>query len=338
MVAVLIVLLLFFTIYTKGNFFSPFNITNIINQSCYLIVASLGMLFVMLVGGMDLSIGYQISLYSVICGLLMRDYGWGTLQVALICMLLGVVMGYVNGLLSEKLHVFSLIITLATAYSLRGISSILSHSETIRGFPDSFSVIGSDRIFSFQLGSNPIVGTGSVTWAMLITAVIVIVVSFILNKTYFGRYIYGIGGNAEAMRLAGVNVQFIKMTLFAICGFLTAISALILASRTGSVNVNTGVGTEFSALTACVVGGVAVQGGMGKVWGLVVGVFVVNVLSNGMQIMEMGQYPQYVAKGIVLIVAVGFDVYQKTAREKVYNREPQVLIETESSGSVTAES
>lgn len=316
MVIVLLALMLFFTVYTKGTFFTPYNITNILNQSCYVIVAGIGITFIMLTGGMDLSVGYQISLGCVITGLLMRDHGFGTIAAILVCACLGVGMGLLNGILSVKLRVMPMIITLATSYTLQGISSILSNSETIRGFPESFQNIGQSKLFSFTLGENATTGTGSITYAMLLTALLVGVASFILNRTYFGRYIYGIGGNEEAMHLAGVNVQRTKIVLYGICGLFVSVSALILASRTGSVSVNTGVGTEFTCLTACVVGGISLKGGEGHLWGMVVGVFVVNVLSNGMQIMGMGQYPQYVAKGIVLIAAVGFDAYQKHHAKK----------------------
>ena len=310
MVLLLLLLIVFFTTVTD-SFFTPYNLFNIVNQSVFVIIAGIGITFVMISGGMDLSIGYQISLSCVITGLLMRDYGFGTLPAILVCMAVGTTIGLINGFLSVKLRVISLIITLAMAYTLQGVSSILSNSETIRGFPKSFEVIGQGKLLVIKLGANDVTSMGSITFAILIMIALVGIASFILNKSYFGRYIYGIGGNEESMRLAGINVDRTKILLYGICGMFASLAAIVLASRTGSVSVNTGVGTEFTCLTACVVGGISLKGGEGHLWGMVVGVLLVNVLSNGMQLMGMGQYPQYVAKGIVLIAAVGFDAFQK---------------------------
>jgi len=144
--------------------------------------------------------------------------------------------------------------------------------------------------------------------------------SFILNFTWFGRHIYAIGSNEEATRLSGVNVNQVKMLVFSLCGFFTSIAALVLFARSGSAASATGPGTEFTAMTAAVLGGISFKGGEGKMWGLVTGVLILGVLSNGMQLVGLNTYAQYIVKGFVLLLAVGFDLLQKEGLSKVSRR------------------
>jgi ribose/xylose/arabinose/galactoside ABC-type transport system permease subunit len=146
--------------------------------------------------------------------------------------------------------------------------------------------------------------------------VIVAIASFVLNKTYFGRYVYALGSNEEAAHLAGLNVSGTKIMVFAICGFFVAISAILLVARSGSATSAIGVGTEFTGMTAAVLGGVSFKGGSGKIGGVVIGVLILGVLSSGMQIIGLGTYPQYIAKGLVLLAAIGLDNYQKTSKQR----------------------
>jgi ribose/xylose/arabinose/galactoside ABC-type transport system permease subunit len=301
-VLVLIALVIVFSIISPV-FFSVKNLVNIFVQQSYVIIAAIGLSFIMIGGGMDLSIGYQMSLVSVITAAAMM---WWNLPVAValvIGLLIGLVLGVVNGVATVKLNVHPLIVTLGTMTIFQGLSYIISQSSSIYGLPTAFKVIGQGYV-------------GPIPVSVIIMVILALLASFILNKTYFGRYIYAIGSNAESARLAGINVNLIKVALFALSGFFVAISAIILTARSGSATSTTGPGTEFTCMTACVLGGVSFKGGAGKVWGVVVGVLILGVLATGMQIIGLGTYPQYVAKGIVLLLAVGIDNYQKTAKIK----------------------
>lgn len=315
---VLLALCVIFSLSTPA-FLTPYNLMNILNQSAYVFVAGIGVAMVMLAGCMDLSIGYQISLGAVVAGLLMRDTGLPTAAVILLVLLLGFAMGMLNGVLVVKLKVFPMIITLATSYMFQGLSCIVSNVESIRGFSDAFIYIGQGKLFSFTIGGS----IGTFTFGMLLALILLIFFSVVLNRTYFGRYIYGIGGNEEAMRLAGVNVDLVKMLIFGICGALVAVSTVMLSARTGSVSVNTGVGTEFTCLTAGILGGISFKGGEGKISGMVVGILIMNVLGNGMQLLGMSQYPQYIAKGIILTTAVGFETFQRMSRMRQKNKQDE---------------
>lgn len=279
-------------------FFTANNLVNIFVQQAYVIVAAIGLSFVMIGGGMDLSIGYQMSLVSIITSISMM---WFDLPIGVAILLgvaTGVLLGMFNGFAAIKLKVHPLIITLGTMTIYQGLSYIISKSNPIFGLPDAFKFIGQGYI-------------GPIPFSVIIMIIVALIASFILNKTYFGRYVYALGGNEEAARLGGVDVHKMKLLVFAICGFFVALAAIILVARAGSATSSTGVGTEFTCMTAAVLGGISFKGGSGKVWGVITGVLILGVLSNGMQIIGLGTYPQYIAKGFVLLAAVGFDTYQK---------------------------
>jgi ribose transport system permease protein len=285
----------------KHEFFSITNFKNILTQQAYVIIASMGLAFIMISGGMDLSVGYQMSLVGVITSISMM---WAHLPVAvsvLIGLVTGVVLGMFNGFATIKLKVHPLIVTLGTMTIFEGVSYIISHSNPIFNLPVSFKFLGQGQVFGVPV-------------CVLIMIVIVLIASFILNKTYFGRYVYALGSNEEAAHLAGVNVNFIKIVIFAICGLFVAISSILLTARSGSATSAIGVGTEFTCMTAAVLGGVSFKGGSGKVSGVVIGVLILGVLSSGMQIIGLGTYPQYIAKGVVLLAAIGLDNYQKDSK------------------------
>lgn len=301
-ILVLFGLIAFFSI-VSPYFLSVSNLVNIFVQQSYVIIAAIGLSFVMIGGGMDLSIGYQMSLVSVITSISMM---WFDIPIGLaivIGVITGIALGMVNGFAAIKLKVHPLIITLGTMTIFQGLSYLISKSNPIFGLPDSFKFIGQGYV-------------GPIPFSVIIMIIVALIASFLLNMTYFGRYVYALGGNEEAARLGGVSVNKMKLLIFAICGFFVSISAIILVARAGSATSATGVGTEFTCMTAAVLGGISFKGGSGKVWGVITGVLILGVLSNGMQIIGLGTYPQYIAKGLVLLAAVGFDTYQKLQSQK----------------------
>lgn len=291
------------------SFLSPFfltvqNLSNIFVQQSYVIIATIGLSFIMISGGMDLSIGYQMSLVGVITAILMKRLNVPVPLAILIGLALGVVLGLVNGIAAIRLKVHPLIVTLGTMTVYQGISYIASNQSVILNLSPYYKAIGQGYVF------------GVIPISVIIMIVVALIASFILNKTHFGRYIYALGSNEEAAHLAGINVVRIKLAVFAICGLFVAMAATILFARTGSAASNTGPGTEFSAMTAAVLGGISFKGGEGKVWGILVGVLIIGVLGNGMQLSGLNTYAQFIVKGLVLLAAVGFDTYQKESALK----------------------
>ncbi len=206
--------------------------------------------------------------------------------------------GYVNGVLVTRAKMPPLIVTLAMQGGLYGISYIITNSHSIAGFPDSFRFIGQGYI-----GFLPV--------PVVLMVVILAVGWFVLNKTYFGRYIYAIGGNDDVARLSGIRVNRIRRIVYMLGGLFAGVSGVIFLSRLMSGQANTGMGFEMDVLTALVLGGVSINGGSGKIFNAVMGVAIIGVLNNGLVLINVNQHVQEVIKGVVLIAAVAFDCISK---------------------------
>jgi ribose transport system permease protein len=215
----------------------------------------------------------------------------------------GTGLGAINGLLCIKLKIHPLIITLGTSAIFKGMGYIINQSRNIMGFPDSFRWFGQGFVWGIPV-------------PVIVLIVVALIGSFILTKTYFGRRIFALGGNEEAARLAGVNINRMKFTLFVICSFFSAITTILLLSRVFAGQTFTGQGLEFDCLTAALLGGVSFKGGEGSIFGLMVGMLIIGVLNNAMQLASFPDFSQTVVKGAVLLIAVAFDVYQKNRKAK----------------------
>jgi ribose transport system permease protein len=298
---VLLMIVLFFWSFSSA-FFSLDNFMNVLVQNAYLVIAAMGETIVMISGGIDLSIGYQISIVSIIIIILMK-LAVLSLPVTIICGLVaGLLLGMINGYLIMKINVHPIITTLGTMTVLQGISFVILQSETKYTVPAALKLIGEKCIFSLPL-------------SLFIALFIVLISSFILNKTYIGKYVYVIGESIEVGRLAGINANAMKIFAFSICGFFNAVSAFVLLARTGALSPSMTDGTGFTVITAAALGGVSLRGGEGKIWKVIVGVFVLAILANGMQFIGLGIYPQHIAKGIILLVAIAMDSTQKRKDE-----------------------
>ncbi|MBK8049205.1 MAG: ABC transporter permease [Anaerolineales bacterium] len=285
------------------NFFTPNNFIILLRQVSFTAISSVGLAFVMIAGGMDLSIGAQITLTNVLTAILMARMGVPPIFAILFALVLGTLLGVNNGYISIILKVHPLIVTLGTMTIYKGLGYIAANGNSISGLPESFKFLGQGYI-------------GPVPVPVIIMVLVVIAGAFVLNKTYIGRFVFALGGNEEAARLAGVNVRRMKIFVFGVCGFFSAITSLLLLSRVFSGQVTTGQGMEFDCMTAAVLGGISFKGGEGTISGLLAGVLIIGVLNNALQLLSLGDYYQMVIKGVVLLAAVGFDTYQKNRKSK----------------------
>jgi ribose transport system permease protein len=302
---ILIGLVILFT-FMSPNFMTSYNIRILIRQVSFVAISAVGLMFVMIGGGIDLSIGSQIILTNIVLSIMMA-YAHVPLIIAIpLTLVLGTILGIINGFLSIKLKIHPLIITLGTASIYKGIGYIIAASRNIMGFPDLFRFFGQGYI-------------GPIPVPIIVMIIVALIGNFVLVRTYFGRYTFALGGNEEAARLAGVNTNRMKVTLFAVCGFISGITSVLLLSRVFAGQVSTGAGIEFDCLTAALLGGVSFKGGEGTIFGLITGVLIIGVLNNAMQLASFPDFSQNVVKGVVLLAAVGFDTYQKNrkARETV---------------------
>jgi ribose transport system permease protein len=299
---ILIVLMVLFS-FSSPYFLTLRNLTNIVTQNTYFIIAAIGLSFVMIGGGIDLSVGYQMSLVGVVTAMCMMVYQLPVWLAVLIGILLGTVLGFFNGLIVTNVKVFPLIVTIATSTVFQGISYIVSKASTYRGYPDEFLVIANGKLLG-------------ITYDVWLTLALVLLASIVYSKTSFGWNVLALGGNEEAARLAGIKTRAIKISIYAICGFFVSLATMVMIAKANTTNSMFGPGTEFTCLTAAIVGGISFMGGEGNMLGLVTGVFILAVLGNGMQLAGLGTYAQYIVKGIILLGAVTFDEFQKSGRLK----------------------
>ncbi len=245
-VLVLLLLMLLFSL-VSGSFFTVRNLTNIVTQNTYFIIVAIGMSFVLISGGIDLSVGYMMSLVGVMTAMLMVRWNFPVWASVLIGLSLGTVLGLINGLIVTRIRTFPLIVTLATSVIFQGVSYMVSGARTFRAYPSSFEFITKARLWG-------------IPFDVYLTLFIVIVVALIYYKTVWGIRVVALGGNEEGLRLAGVNTRRIKALVYTVCGFLTAVATMVMISKSNSTQSSFGPGTEFTALTAAIVGGVSFSG------------------------------------------------------------------------------
>ena len=307
MVFVLIGLLIVFAVLCQvikdRNFLSFANLLNNLGQNANLLIIGIGITFIMLGGGMDLSTGYLVATVGVVMALV-NGAGLGFIPTILIGILLAVAISALNGAIYAWLKVFPFIITLATQYILNGATYLLTDgvSKTFRDLSGGFKILG---------GYNITFAPGVALKSGVIVAILMVALgAFILNKTHFGRNVYALGSNPEAVALSGVSVGAMRIAVFALAGFFFGVSQVVNVGYIGAVNNSMGVGTEFTVMAGCMLGGVKMGGGGGKMSNMVVGVLIIGVLNSGMNFLNMNQYWQYVALGVVLLAAIILDTLQ----------------------------
>lgn len=293
---VLLVLLIFFSIASE-NFLNSNNLLNVARQVSMLGIVAVGFAFVLLLGGIDLSVGSVITLVNIVCAWLMVNAGWSPVFAVVAALTLSAAIGFLNGWIIANIQMPSIIVTLAMLIIIEGVAYLICGGLPIYGFDESFAVIGQGYI-------------GPIPIPVVIMAVVMALGGFILSKTYFGRYFYAVGGNEEAAKLSGIDVNKVKYLVYTLSGFFAGVAGVVILSRTNSGQVLSGKGFEFDVLTACVLGGVSVSGGFGKISNVLAGVLILGVLSNGLVLLDVSQFVQMVIKGAVLLGAVALDSLQ----------------------------
>lgn len=297
---VYVVLVIAFTI-ANPRFLNPSNLLTMLRQVSMYGIASIGMTFVILLGDIDLSTGSIVTFVNILCAYLMVNKGMGMVPAIIITLVAAVLIGILNAFMVSSIGIPALIATFATQTAFQGLALIISGGLPINGFPDAFRIFGQGYV-------------GIVPVPVIIMAICFAIGSFILNKTYFGRYFYAVGGNVEAAKLSGIRVGRTKYLVFALSGLFAGLAGIVMLSRTSSGIANAGVGFEFDVITCVVLGGVSVAGGFGKISGVVAGTFIIGALKNGMVLMNIDSYVQNIVMGVVLALAVGFDCIQKKRR------------------------
>ncbi|MDB6452979.1 ABC transporter permease [Falsirhodobacter sp. 20TX0035] len=277
--------------FASDNFFSVSNIFNVLRQVSIVAILAVGMTFVILTGGIDLSVGAVMALAGTIAAGLMVNFGMPGWVGLLAGLGVGVVLGVFNGFLVAWGRMPAIIVTLATMGIARGLGLIYSGGYPISGIPSWISWFGVGRIGIVPVPVIAMVIVYALAWVLL-------------QRTAFGRHVYAIGGNELAAKLSGVKTQRVKLAVYAISGVTAAIAALILTGRLMSGQPNAGVGFELDAIAAVVLGGTAIAGGRGLILGTLIGAILLGILNNGLNLMGINPYMQDVIKGLIILLAI----------------------------------
>jgi ribose/xylose/arabinose/galactoside ABC-type transport system permease subunit len=284
------------------NFATSGNFITILRQVSNIGILAVGMTFVLISGGIDLSIGSMLPLTGVATALFLTRFGLNTLAGCALGLCIGLLVGLINGLFVTYTRMPPLIATLGMSYVARGMAFIITSGYPVYGLPPSIKILGQGYIFTV------------VPVCVLIMAGVIILGAVIMNQTHLGRQFYALGGNEEAARLSGISIRRTRVIAYVICGLLAAVSGIVMMSRVNSGQPLSGTGMEMDALIACVVGGISVAGGEGRATGMIGGMLVMGVLANGLAVGGMNEYMQMVVKGAVLIIVVAVDSLSRLRR------------------------
>ncbi|ESY49304.1 ABC transporter permease [Mesorhizobium sp. RSR380A] len=315
----LIAVLIFFSI-AAPNFLSTANLILMSKHVALNAFLAMGMTFVIVTGGIDLSVGSIVGLCGMVAGYLVLNgidlqFGYtiyfNVVEIALITLAVGILIGAVNGLLITRLNVAPFIATLGVLYVARGLALLSSDGRT---FPN---LVGKPELgttgFGF-LGAGRLLGLPVAIWILIVVA---LAAAYLAKYTPLGRHIFAVGGNERASRISGVRVNVVKMFVYMFSGFCAAIVGLIISSELMASHPATGESFELNAIAAAVLGGTSMSGGRGTIGGTIVGAFVIGILSDGLVMMGVSSFWQMVIKGLVIIVAVVVDQAQRRLQSRV---------------------
>lgn len=284
------------------SFFDGKNMLTVLRQICINALLAFGMTFVLIIGGIDLTVGSVVGASGVAVVMLM-EAGVGMIPAILIALALGAVIGLINGTIIALTGMPAFIVTLSMMGSIRGLAYIITDGRSKASSNQTFTSMGNGYLLGIPI-------------PIYILAVVMIIVSIILYKTKFGRRMYAIGGNPTAAKYTGINIKGITIKVYVLSAVLSALAGIILASRMFSGQPTAGQGYESDAIAAAVLGGTSFSGGIGTIGGTLIGALVIGVLSNGLNLLHIPSYVQMVIKGIVIIFAVGFDIIKNRNNRK----------------------
>ncbi|MDZ8107717.1 MAG: ribose ABC transporter permease [Nostoc sp. DedQUE12a] len=296
---ILVLICILFT-FLSPNFLTGGNLVNILRQASINIVLATGMTFVILTGGIDLSVGSMLAVSAVVALLvsLLPAIGWAALPAGLLA---GLLLGLVNGALITFLDVPPFIVTLGSLTALRGVAYLIAKGTTVINRDINFAWIGNSYI-------------GPLPWLVIIALLTVAVSWFVLRQTVLGVQIYAVGGNERAARLTGIKVNRVLLFVYGVSGLLSGLAGVMSASRLYSASGLLGQGYELDAIAAVILGGTSFTGGIGTIGGTLLGALIIAVLNNGLTLLNMSFFWQLVVKGLVIIFAVMIDRLRRRSR------------------------
>lgn len=294
MVLVLVVIVIFCGI-IEPRFLSSANILNLFRQISNNGIISIGMAVVIICGGIDLGVGSYVCLVSILVIMLQAHMHW--IPATIIVLALGCLIGAFNGFCIHK-GMAPFIMTMASMTVIRGIAMLITNGYSVQGIQDGFAVIGRNRILGIPI-------------PFLIYILMIVIFYIFLQYTPSGRAIYAVGGNAEAARLSGISLLKTRVLAYLLSGFTSAVAGVVLIARLGSSLPSLGEGYELDAIAGVVIGGISMSGGKGNIFLSIAGVFIIGILNNILNLLNVNPYIQEIAKGLIIFVAVAVDSWKK---------------------------
>ena len=283
--------------FTTNSFMVSTNLISVLRQVCVNCFIAFGITCVLISGGIDLSVGSVVAAAGVIA-VRMANSGMPVAFAVAAALAFGAALGLFNGYVISHTTLPPFIVTLSTQIIVRGISYLLTGGMPAQCTNDAFNYLGTGMVFGIPI-------------PVILVLVVLVILYFVINRTAFGRHVYATGGNKEAAQYAGVDVKSVQMRVYMISGIVAALAGVVLAARLYSGQPSVGEGFERDAIAASVLGGTSFNGGIGTLGGTVVGVLIIGVLNNGMNLLKINSYWQYVVKGCVILGAVYIDFMKK---------------------------
>ncbi len=313
----LITLMIGFAI-AEPRFLSPFNLFNVMRQISITGLLAIGMTFVILTAGIDLSVGALLAFAGLVGAAVAKggfedrfavgasvDAGNPFWLALLAALAIGLIGGAIQGLAITRLKVPPFVVTLGGLTAFRGAALLFSGGGPISGFDPAYAWWGQARLFG-----------NLVPVPAIIFVLFALVAHFVLRYTQFGRHVYAVGGNAEAAEMTGVNVRRVTLLVYVISGFFAGLAAFVLSARLNSAEAVAGLGVELTVIASVVIGGTSLFGGVGTIFGTVVGAMLIGVLTNGLVLLNVSPFIQQIVIGVILVLAVAFDQYVETRRKQ----------------------
>jgi ribose transport system permease protein len=300
MVIVMLLVIAYFS-YRSARFATPENLATILVAAAPFALIALGQTLVILTGGIDLSVGSVIAVTAMASAATAKAHPGQVWLTVLVAMLVGLVVGAINGILVSRINVPPFIATLGTLTAGSGLAYVIGHGAPINGLPSEFGAIANTKVFGLQI-------------PVLLMIVGIIALAVIMKRTTYGMRVYAVGGNRAAAEIAGINTRNVLFSVYALSGLLAGLSGVMLASRVISGPPNLGQGYELDAIAAVVIGGASLMGGRGTIWGTALGLLMIMTLNNGLDILVVPAYWQDVIKGVLIVAAVAVDVWSARRR------------------------
>jgi ribose transport system permease protein len=300
MVIVMLLVIAYFS-YRSVRFSTPENLVTILVAAAPFALIALGQTLVVLTGGIDLSVGSVIAVSAMASAATAKANPGQVWLTVLVAMVVGLAVGCVNGFLVSRINVPPFIATLGTLTAGSGLAYVIGGGAPINGLPAEFGSIANTKVLGLQI-------------PVLVMIIGIVALAIVMKRTTYGMRVYAVGGNRNAAEIAGINAKNVLFSVYAFSGLLAGISGVMLASRVISGPPNLGQGYELDAIAAVVIGGASLMGGRGTIWGTVLGLFMIQTLNNGLDILVVPAYWQDVIKGVLIVAAVAVDVWSNRRR------------------------